>query len=215
MSNTYDMIHIQQTITPFYIILENDKDNKIRQNRNYYETINKVFCDLLKKYKKGGVVVDYNKDNCFFALTSHINNFKTFYINKNKNYNTFVKRSCMINDINPLFILNNIGLRNKILKNEKIDFLICNELQDIYLTKRLFNKELIQNIFILGNNKIFNRSDYNILITLIRKGYRFYNNQMKMISLDEAQELIENTYESLCCLHHRSRYFESFIVTFD
>tara|TARA_R110000787_G_scaffold102094_3_gene207874 strand:+ start:378 stop:1025 length:648 start_codon:yes stop_codon:yes gene_type:complete len=215
MSNTYDMIHIQQTITPFYIILENDKDNKIRQNRNYYETINKVFCDLLKKYKKGGVVVDYNKDNCFFALTSHINNFKTFYINKNQNYNSFVKRSCMINDIRPFFILNNIGLRNKILKNQKIDFLICNELKDIYLTKRIFNKQFIQNIFILGNNKIFNKSDYDILLTLIRKGYRFYNNNLKMISLVEAQELIESTYESLCCIHHTSRYFESFIVTFD
>ena len=214
MSNTYDMIHIQKTLKPFYIILENDKNNSIRKNRNYYSDVNKVFCKLLKKYKKkGGVVVDYNKDNCFFALTSHINNFKTYYINPNKDYNNFVRRSCIINDTKTLFILNDVVLRNKLLKNKKIEFLICNSLKDIYLTKRIFNKEYIQNIFILGN-EIFNNDDYEILVNLSKKGYRFYNSKMVMLHLKTSKELLISGLP-LIALHYTSRYFESFIVRFD
>lgn len=214
MSNTYDMIHIQKTLKPFYIILENDKNNSIRKNRNYYSDVNKVFCKLLQKYKKnGGVVVDYNKDNCFFALTSHINNFKTYYINPNKSYNNFVRRSCIINDMKTLFILNDVVLRNKLLKNTKIEFLICNSIKDIYLTKRIFNKEYIQNIFILGN-EIFNNDDYEILINLLKKGYRFYNSNLELIPLKTSEELLISGLP-LIALHYTSRYFESFIVRFD
>ena len=216
MSNTYDMLRIQTTLKPFYIILENEKDDNIRKNRNYYENINKVFCELLDKYKKS-TVVDYNKNNCFFALTAHINNHKTYYINKNKNYNKFVRRSCVVNDIKPLFVLNELVNRNKILKNQKINFLICNCLKDIYLTKRIFNKEKIENIFILQDKKPFDDEDYKILMNLTIKGYSFYtaNPKMVRINMKYAMRLLENEKEPLIAIHYSSKYFDSFVVTFD
>lgn len=216
MSNTYDMMRIQRTLKPFYIILENEKDDNIRKNRNYYENINKVFCELLDKYKKC-TVVDYNKNNCFFALTSHINNHKTYYINKNKEYNKFVRRSCVVNDIKPLFVLNELVNRNKILKNQKINFLICNGLKDIYLTKRIFNKEKIENIFILQDKKPFDDEDYKILMNLTIKGYSFYTAKPKMvrINMKNAMRLLENEKEPLIAIHYSSKYFDSFVVTFD
>tara|TARA_R110001632_G_scaffold140095_2_gene256076 strand:+ start:1532 stop:2182 length:651 start_codon:yes stop_codon:yes gene_type:complete len=216
MSNTYDMLRIQSTLKPFYIILENEKDDNIRKTRNYYKYVNKVFCDLLKKYKKANVV-DYNKNNCFFALTAHMNKHQTYYINKNKSYNKFVRRSCVVNDLDSIYVLNELVNRNKLLRNKKIDFLICNGLRDIYLNKRIFNKEQIENIFILQDEKTFDDIDYNIVLDMMRKGYRFYTAKpkMTMINMDNAIELLHNKNQPLICLHHTSKFFNSFIVTFD
>tara|TARA_R110000803_G_scaffold15408_2_gene42695 strand:+ start:356 stop:1081 length:726 start_codon:yes stop_codon:yes gene_type:complete len=219
-SMNYEAIHIQREVEkPFHIVIESSgKESKaIRKNRIYNLTLTRFINKLLTFYpRRNGLIVDF-LPICYVSLYAGLLGFKTFYINANHHYKTYLDYSIIMNDIDTIDYIQNWRTLNSLVKDKDITLQICDDLDKAIICKRVIKNNKLRNLILLRNKKYTPQKLYDTIFYLHQHGFTFF----KLRSNDTTDNYLDwrdgewGDFDPILCIHNSSKYRNNFIVYFD
>ena len=219
-SMNYEAIHIQREVEkPFHIVIESSgKESKeIRKNRIYNLTLTRFINKLLTFYpRRNGLIVDF-LPICYVSLYAGLLGFKTFYINANHHYKTYLDYSIIMNDIDTIDYIQNWRTLNSLVKNKDITLQICDDLDKAIICKRVIKNNKLRNLILLRNKKYTPQKLYDTIFYLHQHGFTFF----KLRNNDTTDNYLDwrdgewGDFDPILCIHNSSKYRNNFIVYFD
>ena len=191
-------ILIQKYKKKFNVVIKDDESNiDMRIEKNYYPHVSLYIINNIEKYKEQ-FFVECNYENCYFSqLVKTLGINKIISLLKTNLQHKYLKHSYILNDNDYDATL--VSMRNteynKLLRDKRIGFCVCLNLQELKFCKRIFKNEDIHHIILLEH---IHAEDAELYGYILKCGYRPFHITPKGIvranndNLDKYPILLKN-----------------------